>query len=92
MRPLAACVEMYPPPAIGTPTTITVHAMDKANPPTRVAGTARTGTTTFPTGTPVSLTPCYAPPTGSGCAPIVVRAPGYTDLAISNYWAPSGGS
>ena len=89
LRTLAACLEMNPPPAVGTPTSVTVHVVDKLNPATRVAATARTGTTTFPTGTPVPLTLCRTAATG-GCSPIVVSAPGYADLVISNYWPVPG--
>jgi hypothetical protein len=85
LRTLAACIEMYPPPAAGSSTTVTVRATDKQNPTVQVAGTARIGATTFPTGTPRALTLCRS----TGCDPIVVSAPGYADLMITNYW-PGG--
>jgi hypothetical protein len=89
LRALAACVEMYPPPVAGSQTTITVHAVDKLDPATRIAGTARIGATTFATGVPRAVTLCRSG-AGGGCDPIVVSAPGYADLTISSYWPASG--
>lgn len=79
---IRACVEMEPMPAPGVETTLTVHATtDGPTGRTTLPATVRVGGRTFPTGTPVTLTPC----TNGGCEPITVSAPGYLDAVVRDY-------
>jgi len=55
---MSACVEMDPIPAVGTATTLTVHATERGTSGKAVPGTVRVGTATFSTDTPVPLSLC----------------------------------
>ncbi len=68
-RLMSACVEMDPMPAVGTATTLTVHATQiGTNGRMTVPGTVRVGTATFPTDTAVPLTLCTRRTTSVGGA------------------------
>jgi hypothetical protein len=63
---MSACVEMDPMPALGTATTLTVHATERGGPV--LSGTVRVGTATFPTDTAVPVTLCTQQTTYAGGA------------------------
>jgi hypothetical protein len=98
---MSACVEMDPMPAVGTATTLTVHATERGTSGKVVPGTVRVGTATFSTDTPVPLSLCTQKAvstvdqsggkpvretdTVAVCTPLTVSAPGYVDVVIENY-------